>query len=120
MNIPRVELNFDRATVAAYLMTAIDLVMMQAILMLRTRYRPALYIAAFLLSFSALVLTGTRAAMLVYPVAICLSLLATKQLVSENTSFCWSPRCHYCCSSADSSLKRRLNNALPTSKPTCN
>ena len=83
LDIPRVELNFDRATVAAYLMTAIDLVMMQAILMLRTRYRLVLYIAAFLLSFSALVLTGTRAAMLVYPVAICLSLLATKQLVSR-------------------------------------
>ncbi|MEM8267182.1 ligase, partial [Morganella morganii] len=30
LDIPRVELNFDRATVAAYLMTAIDLVMMQA------------------------------------------------------------------------------------------
>lgn len=83
LDIPRVELNFDRATVAAYLMTAIDLVMMQAILMLRTRYRLVLYIAAFLLSFSALVLTGTRAAMLVYPVAVCLSLLATKQLVSR-------------------------------------
>ncbi|WP_357064254.1 hypothetical protein, partial [Nocardia sp. NPDC050799] len=71
LDIPRVELNFDRATVVAYLMTAIDLVMMQAILMLRTRYRLVLYIAAFLLSFSALVLTGTRAAMLVYPVAVC-------------------------------------------------
>lgn len=61
--------------------------MMQAILMLRTRYRLALYIAAFLLSFSALVLTGTRAAMLVYPVAVCLSLLATKQLVSRKHKF---------------------------------
>lgn len=32
-------------------------------------------------------LTGTRAAMLVYPVAICLSLLATKQLVSRKHKF---------------------------------
>ncbi|HFZ1935012.1 O-antigen ligase family protein [Serratia marcescens] len=87
LDIPRVELNFDRATVVAYLMTAIDLVMMQAILMLRTRYRLVLYIAAFLLSFSALVLTGTRAAMLVYPVAVCLSLLATKHLVSRKHKF---------------------------------
>jgi len=83
LDIPRVELNFDRATVVAYLMTAIDLVMMQAILMLKSRYRILYYVAGFLATYSALVLTGTRAAMLIYPVAICLSLLATKSLLSR-------------------------------------
>ncbi len=83
LDIPRVELNFDRATVVAYLMTAISLVMMQAILMLQTRYRLMLYVLGFLLTFSTIILTGTRAAILVYPVAISLSLLATKDLVTR-------------------------------------
>lgn len=83
LDIPRVEINFDRATVAAYLMTAISLCMMQAILMLRNRLRILLYVLGFLFTFSVLVLTGTRAAMLVYPVAISLSLLMTKHLVSR-------------------------------------
>lgn len=83
LDISRVELNFDRATVAAYLITAINLVMMQAILMLQTKYRIPLYIIGFLLTFSTLVITGTRAAMLVYPVAVALSILATKNLISH-------------------------------------
>ncbi|VXD05352.1 O-antigen ligase family protein [Serratia oryzae] len=83
LNIERIELNFDRATIAAYLITAINLVMLQAILMLRTKFRIFLYVIAFLISFSALVLTGTRAAMLVYPVAVGLSILATKNLISS-------------------------------------
>lgn len=60
LNIGRVEINFDRATVAAYLITAINLVMLQAILMLRTKYRIPLYIIGFLVTFSTLVLTGDR------------------------------------------------------------
>lgn len=83
LGVSRVELNFDRATIVAYLMTAINLLMMQAILLLRTRYRLFLYAVGFLVTFSSLILTGTRAAMLVYPVAISLSLLATKNLVSR-------------------------------------
>jgi O-antigen ligase len=83
LDIGRVEINFDRATVAAYLITAINLVMLQAILMLRTKYRIPLYIFGFLITFSTLVLTGTRAAMLVYPVAVGLSILATKHLISH-------------------------------------
>lgn len=83
LDAPRVELNFDRATVVAYLMTAISLVMMKAILMLRTKHRILLYVIGFLLTFSTLILTGTRAAILIYPVAICLSLLATKDVVTR-------------------------------------
>ena len=83
LDIGRIEINFDRATVAAYLITAINLTMLQAILMLRTKYRIPLYIIGFLVTFSTLVLTGTRAAMLVYPVAVGLSILATKNLISH-------------------------------------
>jgi len=79
----RVELNFDRATVAAYLISAINLMMMQAILLLRTKYRIPLYAIAFLLTFSTIILTATRAAILVYPVAIALSILANKNLISN-------------------------------------
>ncbi|MBH1931766.1 O-antigen ligase family protein [Serratia rubidaea] len=83
LDISRVELNFDRATVVAYLITAINLVMLQAILMLKCRYRLWLYILAFMLTYSTVILTGTRAAMLVYPVVVGISILATKDLLSR-------------------------------------
>ncbi len=83
LHVERVELNFDRATGASYLMTAISLVMMQAILLLRTKYRLPLYIIGFIFTFSTIIMTGTRAAMLVYPVAIALSILMTRDLISN-------------------------------------
>lgn len=83
LHIERVELNFDRATGASYLMTAISLAMMHAILLLRTKYRLPLYIVGFIFTFSTIIMTGTRAAMLVYPVAVALSILLTKDLISK-------------------------------------
>jgi len=66
-HLERVELNYDRATIAAYVMTAIDLLMLQAILVLIPRYRPLCFVLAFMLSFAAIILTGTRVTMMAYP-----------------------------------------------------
>ncbi|ATZ10060.1 O-antigen ligase family protein [Erwinia amylovora] len=78
----RIELNFDRTTIVAYLLTAISLVMMQSILMLKIRYRLGFYIAAFILSYSAIILTGTRAAMIAYPALILLTVIVTKNIIT--------------------------------------
>lgn len=78
----RVSLNFDRATIVAYILTAISLIMMQCIMMLRIRYRLAIYAAAFTFTYSTLILTGTRAAILAYPIIIFVSVIATKNLIS--------------------------------------
>lgn len=82
-NHGRIELNYDRATIVAYFMTAINLVMMQSIKMLRNRHRILLYLSAFLFTFAMLILTGTRAAMLAYPVLILISIIATKGLFNS-------------------------------------
>ena len=79
----RIELGFDRATIVAYILTAVSLLMMQSVLMLKVRYRLVLYALAFMLSYAAIVFTGTRAAMLLYPVLIGLSVLATKNVISH-------------------------------------
>ncbi len=79
----RVELGFDRATIVAYILTAVSLLMMQSILMLKTRYRLVLYALAFMFTYASIVFTGTRAAMLLYPILIGLSVLATKNVISH-------------------------------------
>jgi len=83
MNYDRVELGFDRATIVAYILTAVSLIMMQSVLMLKSRYRLVFYVLAFIFSYAAIVLTGTRAAMLLYPLLIGLSVLAAKDIISH-------------------------------------
>lgn len=79
----RIELSFDRATIVAYILTAISLIMMQSILMLKSKYRLLYYALAFMFSYAAIVFTETRAAMLLYPLLIVLSVLATKRIISH-------------------------------------
>lgn len=79
----RIELSFDRATIVAYILTAISLMMMQSVLMLKSKYRLLFYALAFMFSYAAIVFTGTRAAMLLYPIFIGLSVLATKNVISH-------------------------------------
>jgi O-antigen ligase len=82
LNEPRVILNFDRATIVAYIITITSLVMMQSIISLRIRYGILIYAAAFIFTYSALILTGTRASMIAYPVIIIISIIATKDLIN--------------------------------------
>ena len=82
LNAERVELNFDRATAAAYIITAINLVVMYAVLTLKNRYRFYIYAIAFLLTYASIILTATRSAMLVYPIALGMSILINKDSLS--------------------------------------
>lgn len=82
LGITRITLNFDRATIVAYILTAISLVMMQSIMMMRTRHRLFIYTIAFSFTYSTLILTGTRAAIIAYPIIIFISIMATKNLIN--------------------------------------
>jgi O-antigen ligase len=81
----RVELNFDRSTAAAYIITAVNLVVMYSILTFKNRYRLHLYSITFLLTFSSIILTGTRSAIIIYPIALGVSILTSKDsIISKN------------------------------------
>lgn len=83
LKYPRIELSFDRATIVAYILTAINLMMLQSILMLKHRFYLLYYAATFILTYSTIIFTGTRAAMLFYPVAVVLCVMATKDIISH-------------------------------------
>ena len=83
ININRVEMGFDRATMAAYVISIINILMMNAILTFHGKVRYFLYILGMALSLSAIVLTGTRAAILAYPI-LCIILTFFHQNVNKN------------------------------------
>jgi len=84
-SIERVELDFDRSTAAAYIITAVNLVVMYSILTLKNRYRLYLYSAAFLLTFPSIILTGTRSAIIIYPIALGISILTSRDsIIAKN------------------------------------
>ncbi|MBY6246480.1 O-antigen ligase family protein [Citrobacter werkmanii] len=64
----RVALGFEHPTGAAYGLTFIALLASQAILNLRLKHTVLLYLLHFLLSLAVMVMTQTRAAILVYPI----------------------------------------------------
>jgi|SRR5471030_2168101 len=65
----RSSLNYDLPTIAAYIITAIDILMLYSLLQLKNKYKTILFAFAFLLSFVAIIHTETRAAILVFPIA---------------------------------------------------
>ncbi len=79
--MPRISLNFDRATIVAYIITVISIVMLQSIIHIRHRHRIFIYAVAFTITYSALILTGTRAAIIAYPIITFITILATKGLI---------------------------------------
>lgn len=64
----RIELNFDRATVAAYIITAINILMLYSLLQLKNKFNAIFFSLGFLISFFSIIHTETRAAILVFPV----------------------------------------------------
>lgn len=83
LDIDRVELNFDRATVAAYIITAVNLIFIKAVLLLKTRHRVLFFLATFTFTYASIVLTGTRAAMLAYPVLTLIIILMSTHVISR-------------------------------------
>lgn len=74
--IHRVELIFGQATSAAYFMTFVGALSAQALLKFNSRYKYYLYLIHFLLVTVAIILTETRAAIVVYPIVGAMILLS--------------------------------------------
>lgn len=83
LNIDRVELNYDRATVAAYIITAVNLVFIKSALLFRTRHKIWLFALLFIVTYATVILTGTRAAMLAYPILVLIQVLFTKDVIQR-------------------------------------
>ncbi|MDJ0022947.1 O-antigen ligase family protein [Pantoea eucrina] len=83
LHLRRVELNFDRATMAAYIISAVNLLFLKAILFQKNKLKLFLFPAAFLFSYLAIILTGTRAAMLLFPVMALILVLFSKNVISR-------------------------------------
>ena len=64
----RVELGFEHATGTAYILTLVALLASQAIINLNHKKTVFFYLLHFAISFSMIIFTQTRAAMLVYPI----------------------------------------------------
>lgn len=79
----RVELNFDRATIAAYIITAVDILMLYTLLHTNKKYRIILFALGFSLSYIALIHTQTRAAILAFPVISTLMFLVDKNITKK-------------------------------------
>lgn len=80
LGIDRAELGTEKATIAAYIISIIGSLALSTILISTYKYK--LYIAAafFSFSFSAIVLTQTRAAIIIFPILTLLTMLMNKQI----------------------------------------
>ena len=83
LEIGRVELNYDRATIAAYILTAVNLVFIKSALLFRTRHKIWLFALLFMVTYTTIILTGTRAAMLAYPILVLIQVLFTKDVIQR-------------------------------------
>ncbi|ELY3770876.1 O-antigen ligase family protein [Cronobacter dublinensis] len=63
----RIELGFDRATMAAYIITIVDILMIHAVLNRHGLLRYVLFALTVTLAFSAIIFTSTRAAIMSFP-----------------------------------------------------
>jgi O-antigen ligase len=79
---PRIELGFDRATMAAYIITVLDIFMIHAVLNRHGLVRYILLATTVTLAFVAIIFTSTRAAIMSFPF-LCLILTFTHQNVNK-------------------------------------
>lgn len=79
----RIELNFDRATIAAYIITAVDILMLYTLLHINKKHRIILFALGFALSYIAIIHTQTRAAILAFPVISMIMFLVDKDITKK-------------------------------------
>lgn len=81
--ISRSELNFDRATIAAYIITAVDLLMIYTLLHVSKKHRIILFALGFTVSYIAIIHTQTRAAILAFPIISIIMFLVDKDITKK-------------------------------------
>jgi len=79
----RIELNFDRATVAAYIITAVNILMLYSLLQIKNKCNTIFFSLGFLVSFVSIIHTETRAAILVFPVVSVLMFTFSKNVTPK-------------------------------------
>lgn len=79
IHFERVQLDILAATTTAYIFTVIDIFMLHGILSLQNRWRLSALLLSFLVSYSAIILTGTRSSIIIYPfLVLAMSSMALK------------------------------------------
>jgi O-antigen ligase len=81
--ILRIELNFDRATVAAYIITAVNILMLYSLLQIKNKFNAVFFSLGFLISFVSIIHTETRAAILVFPVVSVLMFTFSRNVTAK-------------------------------------
>jgi|GEM_PF-272072 len=79
----RIELNYDRATVAAYIITAVNILMLYSLLHVKNKYNAIFFSLGFLISFVSIIHTETRAAILVFPVVSVLMFTFSRNVTAK-------------------------------------
>ncbi|WP_159566828.1 O-antigen ligase family protein [Budvicia diplopodorum] len=80
LGIYRSELGTARATIAAYIISIIGSLALSTILASKNKYKFHIATISFLFSFSAIILTQTRAAIIAFPILILLTVLINKEI----------------------------------------
>lgn len=80
LNVPRIQITFERATIIAYIFTMTNIVMLGTILELQNKYRYVLFLVCAMSGLAAIAFTETRAALLACPVLIILLLFVHPQV----------------------------------------
>ena len=79
----RIELNYDRATVAAYIITAVNILMLYSLLQIKSKINAIFFSLGFLVSFVSIIHTETRAAILVFPVVSVLMFTFSRNVTAK-------------------------------------
>jgi len=79
----RSTLNFDQATIAAYIITAVDILMLYTLLHINKKHRIILFALGFTIGYTAILHTQTRAAILAFPVISIVMFLVDKKITKK-------------------------------------
>jgi len=83
MQVLRIVLNYDRATVAAYIITAVNILMLYSLLQIKSKLNAIFFSLGFLVSFVSIIHTETRAAILVFPVVSVLMFTFSRNVTAK-------------------------------------
>ncbi|WP_261865925.1 O-antigen ligase family protein [Budvicia aquatica] len=83
-NISRAELGTERATIAAYIISIISSLVLSTILKYKNKFKFHIAFFYFIFSFSAIILTQTRAAIILFPILSLLTILTNTEVSKKN------------------------------------
>lgn len=82
--VSRAELGTERATIAAYIISIISYLILSSILKYKNKFKFYILLFYFIFSFSAIILTQTRAAIILFPILSLLIIIMNKEVSKRN------------------------------------